>query len=102
MKSVINFFKNLFVKKEEETTKLSCGCKGSCKKCSPEPINEEAPISDWVIELSQENEVLEEPAIESPKAEAPKAAKKKPHSKKKEIAVTKDTKPSKNNKKKGA
>ena len=95
MKSVINFFKNFFIKKEK-TTKLSCECKGFCK-CSPSPIHKEAPISDWAIALLQENEVLE-----APKAEATKAAKKKPHSKKKEIAVTKDTKPSKNNKKKGA
>ena len=118
MKSIINFLRNIFSSGEEHELKIEtidpipyhgtidlCGCgKGPCEKCSAEQIQEEAPISDWVISLSEENEVLEESVVveEQVVVKATKVSKKKASSKKKEMDVVKETKPSKNKKKKDA
>ena len=118
MKSIINFLRNIFSSGEEHGLKIetidpipyngttdSCGCgKGPCEKCSAKQIQDEVPISDWVISLSEENEVLEEPVVveEPVVTKAPKVSKKKSSSKKKEMDVVKDPKPSKNKKKKDA
>lgn len=100
MKSIINFFKNLFVAKQEEPKKLACGC-DECKcdgHTDSGPAYEEVKIEEPVISADPiAEEVKEEflqapPAeieIEEPKKEAPKKAKRPYHKKKQEESSNK-------------